>query len=125
MGSLNAATTEDYDDIYIYMQEVVSPEDIQLSDNSEEEADVDVEVQDGVDSDELHVDEVVGLEENSTDDKDLINESVIETDAHLLRFSLKALVIKRLQCCDGPLMGKIRSRDPPWYLITQTIFSPE
>ena len=81
------------------MQEVVSPEDIQLSDNSVEEADVDVEVQDGVDSDELHVDEVVGLEENSTDDKDLINESVIETDAHLLRFSLKALVIKRLQCC--------------------------
>ena len=61
MGSLNAATTEDYDDIYIYMQEVVSPEDIQLSDNSEEEANVGVEVQDGVDSDELHVDEVVGL----------------------------------------------------------------
>ena len=83
MGSLNAATTEDYDDIYIYMQEVVSPEDIQLSDDSGEEADVDVEVQDGVDSDELHVDEVVVLEENSTDDKDEIVESVIETDAHL------------------------------------------
>ena len=69
--------------LYTYMQEVVSPEDIQLSDDSGEEADVDVEVQDGVDSDELHVDEVVVLEENSTDDKDEIVESVIETDAHL------------------------------------------
>ena len=46
--------------IYAY-RGVISPEDIQLSDSSEGQADVDVEVQDEVDSEKFHVDEVVGL----------------------------------------------------------------